>query len=112
MRRQVVVATIVIAVVGGVVWAVGLDGERLYRWSEPIRALVRPVTNEVRGRKTVEERLEQLRKPVAEPSEPAFERAGVGYPPAEVVFAAFKGERRVRVGRAAPPDVGRRKPAC
>lgn len=74
--------------------ASGLVGESLYRSIQPLRDLVRPVIDEVRGRKSIQEQLDQYTE---RRLTPAFQRAGVSYPPAEVVFAAFKDDDRLEL---------------
>lgn len=89
-------AAVLVALVVGLS-ATGFAGETAYRWSEPLRDLVRPVTNELRGRKTVEDRLNQYEEAVQSRLAPAFEDAGVSYPPDAMVLAALKNRDRLEL---------------
>lgn len=64
--------------------------ERAYRASRPARDLVRPVTDYLRGRKSVAQRLAQYGEAARDRFQPAFEEAGVAYPPDALRFVGLK----------------------
>ena len=49
------------------------------------------------GTETIQSRLQQFAPPVAQRLAPDFQRAGIPYPPARLVLAAFKQERQLEV---------------
>ncbi|AKJ27384.1 L,D-transpeptidase family protein [Caldimonas brevitalea] len=64
---------------------------------EPVRGLLAYSWGKVRGGYTLQERLAQYGPDVAGRLRPAFERAGVPYPPHEVAYLSFKDTRRLEV---------------
>jgi hypothetical protein len=70
--------------------------------SETVRDLAGYGLDQLRGRFTIAERVEQFAPAVGERLRGRFEAAGLAYPPAELAFVAFKDIRRLQVyGRAA-----------
>lgn len=65
-----------------------------WRYGRPVWA---PVYSRVRGRRTVEEVVEEYGAAAEERMRPHWQRAGVPYPPKAVALLAFKKERRVEV---------------
>jgi hypothetical protein len=60
-------------------------------------SVMTPLINRLQGEKTVNDRLAEYGPSARQRLEPAFRAAGVAYPPARVVFAAFKTERILEV---------------
>lgn len=81
----------------GLLAAVIVAPRAVYRATEPLRALVRPVTNVVLSRESVDERLEHVGPDARRRLRPHFERASVSYPPDQVRLVALKRERRLEV---------------
>ena len=64
---------------------------------EPLRGMVQYLVEKPRGGYSVAERIEQFSHPVEGRLRPAFERAGLQYPPAEVALVAFKDSRTLEL---------------
>jgi hypothetical protein len=88
---------IILIACAGLLAAIIVAPRAVYRASAPLRALVRPVTNFVLSRESVEERMEQVSPDARRRLRPHFEGAGVGYPPDEVRLVGLKRERRLEV---------------
>ena len=83
-----------------------------YCFSPRIRAAVSTVMQPLRVPKTVAQRLEQYGERTRHRWAGYFEKAGVPYPPAQVVLAGFKEERRLEVYAGAPDRPLRFVRAC
>jgi hypothetical protein len=64
---------------------------------DPLRGALRYLWGKARGGYSVAERLEQFSLRVEKRFKPAFDAAGVRYPPAEVAFVAFKDSRMLEL---------------
>lgn len=93
MRRRIILALLATSAVLGAIVATS-RGRNLI-WSAYTR---------IRGRYTVEERLEQYGQAARQRLRPAFDRAGVDYPPQTVGLLVLKEQRRMEVYAGADAD--------
>jgi len=77
---SVVLLTALLVVIGLVVWL-------CRHWLRPVPLPPQP--------RTVEQVVRALADPVRQRLEPAFQKAGVSYPPAQMMLRAFKAEKRI-----------------
>ena len=68
-----------------------------------LRSPVISTVQSLRGRKTVDDRIEQYGDVVRKRLVPEFDRIGVSYPPEKIVFVGLKQERRLEVWVSTPP---------
>ena len=86
MRRAVLLSMLLAGVLLGAILATSTG--RNLAWAAYTR---------LRGRASVDDRLEEFGSAARERLRPGFEAAGVSYPPTEVALVALKAERRLEV---------------
>jgi hypothetical protein len=84
-------------VVAGALLCVGLIVGSVSAGSDAISKVRGALVAEAYGASTVDERVEQFGESTSERLEPYFDKAGVSYPPAEVLLVGLKKEERLEV---------------